>query len=280
MKKRVFTPLLMVLVFAGSLSAQIKVDDIVFSMVNSSGSRNSSGSVNSPGSENSITVPGRFISLKDMEGYEWRAFVAGPEDSNSGILLVHDFFGITPATKEAVERLGALGYRTAAVDLYNGKSASRNDSAEALMKAKDRKETDRILKDGIAYLKRPGRKLVTIGFSAGGADAMNANLMDPESFNGTIIVYGGGYDQIEKSRLDKLKSPVFAITGSKDEWPVQAALNFMANEKDKSLELYIYPDAYHAYAQPLFSDGKNYNAEATRITWKLMEDFLSRHLDK
>jgi len=64
-----------------------------------------------------------------------------------------------------------------------------------------------------------------------------------------------------------------------DEWPVQAALNFFANEKDKSFELYIYPGVYHAYAQPLFMNGKNYNAEATRVTWKLMEDFLARHLN-
>jgi len=26
-----------------------------------------------------------------------------------------------------------------------------------------------------------------------------------------------------------------------NEWPVQAALNFFVNEKDKSFELYIYP---------------------------------------
>src|SRR5207244_12454637 len=110
---------------------------------------------------------------------------------------IHDYFGITPATKESVERLGALGYRTIAVDLYNGKSATTNDSAQALMQTKDRLGTDRILKGGIDYLKRPGRKLATIGFSAGGLDAMNANLMDPESFNATVIIYGGGYDKIE-----------------------------------------------------------------------------------
>ena len=268
MKNRCFTPLLMVLVFVSNLSAQNKTGDIAIAT-----SHSYSG-------ENTTIVSGKFITIKDVDGFENRAFVAGPEDSKAGILLVHDFFGITPATKDAVERLGVLGYRTVAVDLYKGKSATANDSAEVLMQAKDRKETDRILKDGIAYLKRPGRELATIGFSAGGVDAMNANLMDPESFKGTVIIYGGGYDKIDKSGIEKLKSPVLAITGSKDEWPVQAALNFFANEKDKSFELYIYPGADHAYAQPLFLNGKNYNAEATRVTWKLMEDFLSRHLNK
>jgi carboxymethylenebutenolidase len=233
----------------------------------------------SGGSDVSFIKNGKFISIKGADGTEYRVYAAGPENAMMGIMVVHDFFGITPSTIESVERLGALGYRTIAVDLYNGKSATTNDSAQALMQAKDRKETDRILKAGIDYLKRPGRKLATIGYSAGGVDAMNANLMDPDSFNGTVIVYGGGYDKIEKAKIEKLRSPVLAVTGAKDEWPVQAALNFFANEKDKSFEIYIYPGAYHAYSQPLFLNGKNYDAEATRVTWKIMEDFLSRHLN-
>jgi carboxymethylenebutenolidase len=226
-----------------------------------------------------VTKNGEYITIQGADGFKCRVYAAGPVNARAGILVVHDFFGITPATRETVERLGGLGYRVIAVDLYNGKSATTNDSAEVYMRAKVRKETDRILKAGIDYLKQPGRKLATIGFSAGGVDAMYANLMEPDSFNATVIVYGGGYDQIEKVNLEKLRSPVLAIMGALDEWPVKAALNFFAIEKDKSFEIYIYPGAKHAYAQPLFLNGKNYDAEATRVTWKVMEDFLSRHLN-
>jgi dienelactone hydrolase len=146
------------------------------------------------------------------------------------------------------------------------------------MRAKDSTETAYILRAGIDYLNKPGRKLAAIGFSAGGIDAMNATLMEPELFTATIIVYGGSYDKIEKSRLDRLKSPVLAITGALDNWPVQAALNFFATEKSKSFEMYFYPSADHGYAQPLFNGGKNYDAESTRVTWMLMKDFLLRNL--
>jgi len=230
--------------------------------------------------ENKAVVKGRFITVKDPGGLEFRSFVAGPEDSRVGILITHDFFGITPATQEAVEQLGALGYRTIAVDLYKGKSATTNDSASSLLRSKDSAETAHILQAGINYLKKPGRKLVAIGFSAGGIDAMNATLMEPELFGATIIVYGGGYDKIEHSRLAKLNNPVLAITGSLDEWPYQAGINFLANEKDKSFEFFVYPKAGHAYAQPLFNGGKNYDAEATRITWMLMKDFISQNTMK
>ncbi|HET7003164.1 MAG TPA: dienelactone hydrolase family protein [Puia sp.] len=230
------------------------------------------------GPRDGYTKQGEFINIQGANRSESRVYAAGPEDAAAGILIVHDFFGITPSTKESVEHLGALGYRTIAVDLYHGKFARSNDSAQILMQAKDRKETDMILNDAIRYLKRPGRKLATIGFSAGGIDAVYANLMDPTLFSGTVVIYAGDYDKIEKAKIENLKSPLLAITGSLDKWAVESALHFLTSEKDKSFELYIYPGADHGYAQPFFLNGKNYNTEATRMTWKITEDFLSRHL--
>ena len=227
-----------------------------------------------------ISSRGEFINIEGSNGNKYRAFTAGPADAKLGILFVHDYFGITDAVKESVERLGALGYRALAVDLYKGRSATTNDSANSLMKSKDSTETALILQAGIDNLKKPGRNLVAIGFSAGGIDAMNATLMEPDLFTATIIVYGGGYDRIQQSRLDKLKNPVLAITGSLDNWPLQAGINFLANEKNKSFEFFVYPQADHGYAQPLFNGGRNYNAEATGITWKLMEEFILQHAMK
>jgi dienelactone hydrolase len=43
-------------------------------------------------------------------------------------------------------------------------------------------------------------------------------------------------------------------------------------------EIFVYPGADHGYAQPLFNEGKNYNPEAVRTTWILVEDFLASHL--
>jgi Dienelactone hydrolase family len=61
-----------------------------------------------------ITAPGEFIQIKGSNGKLYRAFASGPADANLGILFVHDFFGITDATRKSAERLGALGYRTIA----------------------------------------------------------------------------------------------------------------------------------------------------------------------
>lgn len=230
--------------------------------------------------DNDKTVSGEFIQLTGVDGEEFRAYSAGPEDAAAGVMIVHDWFGISEFTKESVERLGNLGYRTIAVDLYNGTSATTHPEAEKLMGTLNREVTDARLQSGLDYLKSEGRNIATIGFSMGGLESLNATLNDPEIVGATVIIYGGDFDKIAVDKLKKLSSPVLTITGSKDGWSLLSSTNFLSNmeEADRLVELYVYPGAAHAYAQPLFNGGKNYDKEATRLTWLLTEDFLKRHL--
>ena len=223
---------------------------------------------------------GSFVTLKRSDGSEFRAFIAGPANAKAAVLIVHDYLGISDATKQSVQHLGALGYRSVAVDLYGGKSATRHEEAVKLMQSLDRKATDEILQAGLDYLKQPGRKVATIGFSMGGEESLNANLNDPEAVSATVIIYGSGFDKIDRKRLERLKSPVLAITGSEDTDAVQAALNLLSNMKEvkRPYEMLIYPGVGHGYAQPLFNEGKNYSPEAVHTTWVLVEDFLERML--
>jgi dienelactone hydrolase len=56
------------------------------------------------------------------------------------------------------------------------------------MQSLDRKATDKILQAGLDYLKQPGRKIATIGFSMGGQESLNANLNDPEAVNASVMI--------------------------------------------------------------------------------------------
>ncbi len=233
------------------------------------------GENNSPAAES-----GSFVTLKRGDGSEFRAFVTGPADAKAAVLIVHDYFGITDATKQSVDHLSALGYRSVAVDLYGGKSAAGHEEAVKLMQSLDRRATDKILQAGLDYLKQPGRKLATIGFSMGGQESLNANLNDPEAVSATVIIYGFGFDKIDTKRLERLKSPVLVVAGGEDTGATQAAINFLSSMKGakRQYEMLVYPGADHGYAQPLFNEGKNYNPEAVRTTWVLVEDFLDSHL--
>ena len=230
--------------------------------------------------EGPVAEKGAFVTIKQGDGSELRAFVTRPSDANAAVLIVHDYLGITDATRQSVQRLGALGYRSLAVDLYGGKSATSHEQAVKLMQSLDRKTTDKILQAGLDYLKQPGRKLATIGFSMGGLESLNTNLNDPETVSATIIVYGSGFDRIDTKRLERLKSPVLVIAGAEDTDAVQAAIHFLSTMKEakRPFEMFVYPGVDHGYAQPLFNEGKNYNPEAVRTTWVVVEDFLGGHL--
>jgi carboxymethylenebutenolidase len=232
------------------------------------------------GDESLVAEKGSFITLTQSDGPEFRAFVAGPVDANAAVLVVHDYFGISDATKQSVQRLGALGYRSVAVDLYGGKSATSHDDAVKLMQSLDRKATAKILQAGLDYLKQPGRKLATIGFSMGGLESLRANLNDPKAVSASVIIYGFGFEKIDTKQLEKLESPVLVIAGSEDAGATQAGVSFLSSIKQakRLCEMFIYPGADHGYAQPLFNEGKNYDREAVRTTWLLVEDFLTSHL--
>jgi len=225
---------------------------------------------------------GSFVTLKRADGGEFRAFVAGPADARTAVLIVHDYFGISDATKQSVNHLGALGYRTVAVDLYGGKSATTHEEAVKLMESLDRKEAEKILQAGLDALMQPGRKVATVGFSMGGLESLNANLNDPDAVSATVMIYGFGFDKIETKRLERLKSPVLVVAGGEDSGATQAAINFLANMKEakRPCEMFVYPGADHGYAQPLFNEGKNYEPDAVRTTWVVVEDFLDSHLKR
>jgi dienelactone hydrolase len=113
----------------------------------------------------------------------------------------------------------------------------------------------------------------------GGRESLNANLNDPEAVSASVIIYGAGFDKIDTQRLERLKSPVLVIAGSEDTAATQAAINFLSSMKEakRPYEMLVYPDADHGYAQPLFNEGKNYNPQAVRTTWVLVDDFLGTH---
>lgn len=227
-----------------------------------------------------VAQHGEFVSIPQRDGTTLRGFVAGSDDSDVGVLVIHDYFGISDATKESVEHLGALGYRALAIDLYGGRSASSHADAVKLMEALDRKATDKALKMGLDQLRKPGRKIATLGFSMGGEESLLANLQDPDDVVATAIVYGFGFDKLETGRLQRLNSPVLVISGSDDIGAVQAAIAFSANMKlaKRQCEIFIYPGVDHGYAQPLFNGGKNFSAEATRASWVVIDDFFNSHL--
>lgn len=226
-------------------------------------------------------APG-FVTLHDSAGTPLRAYVAGPEGARAGVLIVHDYFGMSTFTMSAAEHLGAMGYRALAIDLYNGRSAATHEAALQLLHAfqsQDRGVTDHTLQAGLDALKRPGRSLAASGFSMGGIEALQASLNDPAGVQATVIVYGSGFDRLDPARLARLHGSLLVVAGALDDGSVQAAVQMLKRtaELPRTFEAAVLPGLGHAYAQPLFDGGKGYSPEGTCETWRLIDDFLARH---
>jgi len=214
-------------------------------------------------------------------GESVRLIVGGPEGAEAGLLLVHDWFGITPFSYRMVERFAGQGYRVVAVDLYQGRSATDHPAAGELMAAlgeRDPAEVDALIDAGLQYL--GDRKVAVIGYSMGGDWAFNTQLRHPDRISTAVVVYGGGMDSRPDSALARLNGPVLFVTGSRDSWALDTALDLLPrlDSVAHGAELLVYPGARHAYAQPLFAAGANLDEEATRVSWLVVDDFLQRHL--
>lgn len=218
------------------------------------------------------------VTLKPGNGKTVTAFSAGNKNAERAIMLVHDWFGTSEFVWQTMQRFEEKGFYVLAVDLYGGESATTHRQAFALMKAINAEHADATLKAGIKFLKSHDRKIAVMGFSMGTTYALAATLASPQDVAATVLIYGTPI--LEKERLAVLQSPVLAISGSKDNPKDLFSFSEVMESIDKQAEIYIYPGAKHAYAQPLFNGGKNLDETATRLTWQLTEDFLARHLSE
>jgi carboxymethylenebutenolidase len=218
------------------------------------------------------------ITLYTGSSEPFTAYVAGPKNAAQGVVLVHDWFGVSPFYTQAADKLSSLGYRVVAVDLYGGRHATTHEQAGALLSGLHDDLAARELDAAIKFSSEGGRKVAVMGFSMGANHALSAALRNV-SVQATVLWYGEtAKDPVE---LRRLSGPALLIVGSHD--GPSAAEGALAFSKDADTagvgaEVYIYPGADHAFAQPLFNQGKTYDPVATDVAWDLSESFLKRRL--
>jgi carboxymethylenebutenolidase len=206
------------------------------------------------------------------------AFVDGPIEARGGIVLVHDWFGVSPALLGATERLAKVGYRVIAVDLYDGRHATTHEEAGALLGSLDAKLAGEKIDAAIQSLGSRPRKLAVMGFSMGAKHALSAALRN-ESIQATVLWYGETVN--DPAALTSLHGPVLLVVGSADGATAAdnaAAFSKAADAAGEAAEVYVYPGAAHAFAQPLFNQGKTYDPIAAETAWLISENFLRRRL--
>lgn len=229
-----------------------------------------------------VDVVGESVVYATVDGQEVTGYLARPagvEGPLRGIIVIQEWWGLNDNIRAMAEKLAGEGYLALAVDLYQGEVAETREQASALMRqAMNRAESlKENLRQAHAFLVEQGApKVASIGWCFGGGWSLQTALLLGDDLDAAVIYYGRLVT--DANELEALEAPILGIFGGLDQGiPVESVHDFEAalESLDHPVEIHIYPDADHAFANP---SGTRYNAEAAEDAWVQTTAFLAEHL--
>lgn len=204
------------------------------------------------------------------------AYVDRPvEDTNTAVILIHEWWGINQHIRDLAARYAAEGYNCVAPDLFRGRVAQDANEASTLMNAlaiEDGMETIRKAMDA-ARETHAFEQFVITGYCMGGTFALRAACEIPE-LKAAAAFYG---DIAEENVLKQLKVPTLFIAGNRDNWITPEKVNDLraaATKHALPIEVVSY-DADHAF----FNDTRPevYNEGAATDAWRRVLRHFERY---
>ncbi len=195
------------------------------------------------------------------------AYVDRPmDDINTGVILIHEWWGINQHIRDLARRYADEGYNCIAPDLFRGRVTEDPEEASALMHGlamEDGLETIRKAMDAARDSYSIDQFVIT-GYCMGGTFALRAACEIPD-LKAAAAFYG---DIPEEGVLKKLKVPTLFIAGKRDNWITPEKVNGLseaAKKHELPVEVFSY-DADHAF----FNDTRPqvYDEEAAKDAWQ------------
>jgi dienelactone hydrolase len=203
-----------------------------------------------------------------------------------GVLVVHQWLGLTAYEKHRAEQLAALGYVAFCADIY-GKDNRPKDVSEAGPLAGKFKSDRQLLRArvdaALNELKKnelvdPNR-IAAIGYCFGGTTVIELALNGAD-LNG-VVSFHGGLDAPNPADAKNIKCKVLALAGADDPFQKPDDLTAFENEmRDNKVDWQIvfYGGAVHSFTQPdpgFSNPGAKYNEKADQRSWQAMKDFFA-----
>lgn len=227
-----------------------------------------------------------------LNGKEYIGYVA--YDSNKagrrpGILVVHEWWGLTDYPRSRARQLAELGYIAMAVDMYgDGKIANDPKTAQELATpfyqdptlAKTR--LDAAIMELKTFAQTDASQLAAIGYCYGGFIVLNAAKLGADLKG--VVSFHGGLSGVPVNK-DSLKAKILICHGEADSFvnPEVAAFRKSMDSAGVDYTFKSYPDATHAFTNPAatamgqqFDMPIKYNAAADSASWNDMKDFFKK----
>ncbi len=234
------------------------------------------------------------------EKYHILAYVAGKENNRTGVILIHEVWGLNQNIRSLADRLAAEGYLVLAPDLISQTGITEKidqsilaevanpatrDEAQKKMRAiispirseKFGRETVERLKICFNYLKQEYglEKIAVMGFCFGGTYSYSLAVNEPD-LAAALPFYGHAPEKEEE--LVKISCPILAFYGEKDTALVQdlPRLQMSMKKFNKDFRFKVYPNTGHAFMND--TNPTTYNKEAADDAWKESLKFLKELL--
>ena len=227
----------------------------------------------------------------EVEGTACSGYVARPDDDelHPGVLVVHNWLGVTDAVRFRADMLARLGYVAFAVDVFG--ADVRPSPAEAPGVAGGYYGDQRLFRARLTagleqLLAQPGvdaARTAAMGYCFGGSGALQlartgADLRAVVSFHGGLQVGPAG-------EAADIRAKVLVLTGAIDPVvPPEAVDAFEADLKtapDLDWQVVTYSGSMHAFTEP-GTDAPDYGAQFNPVaearSWAAMKDFFAEAL--
>ncbi len=204
----------------------------------------------------------------------------GTPGRHPALILVHEWWGLTPWVKEQADKFAAQGYVALAVDLYRGRTTNQRGEARRMSSTLPPARAMRDLEAAFAYLSsRPDverDRIGDVGWCFGGGWALRLATHEPR-----LAACAVNYGELptSASSIDAIRCPVLGNFGASDQViPPEKVRAFEAamRKARKQIDVKIYPGAPHAFEKP--EDKTRYRPGAAADSWARMTAFFSRTL--
>ena len=220
-----------------------------------------------------------------LEGY--LAYDTGIKGKRPGVLIVHQWKGLTDYEKKRAEMLAKLGYIVFALDIY-GKGIRPQSSQEAGAEAGKYKSNRDLLRAraqaGLAVLQKheltDPKRVAAIGYCFGGTTVIELARSGADVAG--VVSFHGGLDSPHPEEGRNIKCKVLALHGADD--PNVPAKDLAAFEDELrqakvDWQLVKYGGAVHSFTDWNAGDnpqqGAAYNEKADRRSWEAMKQFFA-----
>jgi dienelactone hydrolase len=220
-----------------------------------------------------------------LQGY--LAYDDAVQGKRPGILICHEWWGLTDYPKHRAEQLAKLGYVAFALDMY-GTGITANNAPDATRLSSPFDQDRQLVRTralaGLNVLTQQPQvdqtKIAAIGYCFGGMVALElARAGTPLS---GVVTFHGALGTPHPEQDQAISAKILVCTGADDAFVPPDAVKAFEDEMkadNADYQINVYSHAVHAFTNPDADKFglKNiaYNAEADRRSWEAMVNFFN-----